>query len=95
MLARPIGHDCAGAVRFARPDDVDELLARPGEVEWLTDDDVAQRLRELREDATAWLGREFTGHWVGAGLTRAPPTPDDQRSRAGRASQDTRGDPPE
>lgn len=67
MLATPIGHDCAGAVRFAAPDQVDEVIARPGEVSWLTDDDVADRLRELREDATAWLGRGFTGQFSLAG----------------------------
>jgi serine/threonine-protein kinase HipA len=67
MLATPVGHDCAGAVRFAAPDEVDELIARPGDVTWLSDDDVAQRLRELREDATAWLGREFTGQFSLAG----------------------------
>lgn len=67
MLATPIGHDCAGAVRFATPDRVDEVIGRPGAVTWLTDDDVAQRLRELREDATAWLGRGFTGQFSLAG----------------------------
>jgi serine/threonine-protein kinase HipA len=67
MLATPIGHDCAGAVRFAAPDAVDEVLGRPGEVTWLTDEEVANRLRELREDATAWLGREFTGQFSLAG----------------------------
>jgi len=67
MLATPIGHDCAGAVRFAAPDAVDEMIGRPGEVTWLTDDDVAHRLRELREDATAWLGRELTGQFSLAG----------------------------
>ncbi len=48
MLATPIGHDCAGAVRFVPPDAVDQLVDRPGEVTWLTEDEVAQRLRELR-----------------------------------------------
>lgn len=67
MLATPIGHDCAGAVRFATPDEVDEVIARPGNVTWLSDDDIARRLRELREDATAWLGREFTGQFSLAG----------------------------
>jgi serine/threonine-protein kinase HipA len=69
MLATPIGHDCAGAVRFAAPDDVDEVLGRPGDVTWLTDEQVAARLRGLREDATAWLGREFTGQFSLAGAS--------------------------
>jgi serine/threonine-protein kinase HipA len=67
LLATPIGHDCAGAVRFAAPDAIAEVTGRSGDVTWLTDDDVAQRLRELREDGTAWLGREFTGQFSLAG----------------------------
>lgn len=67
MLTTPIGHDCAGAVRFAAPDEIDEVLRRPGEVTWLTDDDVASRLRDLRHDATTWLGRDFTGQFSLAG----------------------------
>src|SRR6266567_8262952 len=51
MLSTPIGYDCAGAVRFATPETVVEVLARPGQVKWLSDDEVGQRLRELREDA--------------------------------------------
>lgn len=67
MLSTPIGHDCAGAVRFATPDTVEEVLTRPGEVTWLSEEDVGQRLRELREDATSWLGKEFTGQFSLAG----------------------------
>ena len=67
LLATPIGRDCPGAVRFASPQDLDEVIAKPGTVTWLTDDDVAQRLRELRQDSTAWLGREFTGQFSLAG----------------------------
>jgi serine/threonine-protein kinase HipA len=67
LLATPIGEDCAGAVRFASPDELDRVLARAGEVRWLTEDEVAQRLRELREDSTAWLGRSFTGQFSLAG----------------------------
>ncbi len=67
LLATPIGEDCAGAVRFAPPDELDRALGRTGEVTWLTEDEVAQRLRELREDSTAWLGRSFTGQFSLAG----------------------------
>ncbi|MHB1446392.1 MAG: type II toxin-antitoxin system HipA family toxin [Acidimicrobiales bacterium] len=67
MLSTPIGHDVAGAVRFAAPDALDDVMARKGSVTWLTDEDVAQRLRELREDSTAWLGRSFTGQFSLAG----------------------------
>ncbi|HEY1652019.1 MAG TPA: type II toxin-antitoxin system HipA family toxin [Acidimicrobiales bacterium] len=67
LLSTPVGEDCAGAVRFAAPDELDRVLKRPGTVTWLTEDDVAQRLRELREDSTAWLGRTFTGRFSLAG----------------------------
>jgi serine/threonine-protein kinase HipA len=67
MLATPVGHDCAGAVRFAYSDDVETVVARPGEVTWLSDDEVAGRLRDLKQDATSWLGQTFTGQFSLAG----------------------------
>jgi serine/threonine-protein kinase HipA len=67
LLSTPIGGDCAGAVRFALPADVDQALKRPGRVAWLSDDDVNERLRELRQDSTAWLGSSFTGQFSLAG----------------------------
>lgn len=67
LLSTPIGHDCAGAVRFAPLDEALQVLAKPGKVTWLTEEEVAQRLRELRQDTTAWLGREFTGQFSLAG----------------------------
>ncbi len=67
LLGSPIGEDCAGAVRFAPLDQVDRILNRPGDVTWLTDDQVAERLRDLREDSTSWLGRSFTGQFSLAG----------------------------
>jgi len=62
LLSTPVGEDCAGAVRF-RADDA----PRPGHVEWLSDDDVASRLRDLRLDATAWLGRTSSAQFSLAG----------------------------
>jgi len=49
LLGTPIGEDCAGAVRFAPPEEIDRVLARPGGVLWLSEHDVAQRLRETSE----------------------------------------------
>ena len=63
LLATQIGEDCAGAVRFTPPAEIERVLARPGDVTWLTEDGVAQRLRELREDSTSWLGDSFTGQF--------------------------------
>jgi serine/threonine-protein kinase HipA len=67
MLTTPIGHDCAGAVRFAAADEVDQLLRRPGDVAWLSEEQVAQRLRDLKRDTTAWLGQTFTAQFSLAG----------------------------
>ncbi|MFL5818975.1 MAG: type II toxin-antitoxin system HipA family toxin [Conexibacter sp.] len=67
LLSTPVGEDCAGAVRFVVPDRLEQLLDRPGSVTWLTEEDVAERLHDLRVDTTAWLGRSFTGEFSLAG----------------------------
>ena len=63
LLATPLGRDCAGAVQFCPPGDVDELLGRGGDVSWLSEAQVAQRLRSLRADVTSWLGPDFSGRF--------------------------------
>lgn len=67
LLGTQIGLDCPGAVRFVKSDQLGDLLDRRGRVVWLSDDDVARRLRELRRDETSWLGRDFTGQFSLAG----------------------------
>ncbi len=67
MLSTPIGEDCAGAVRFAPPDELDRVMTQPGTITWLTEDYVARRLRDLKDDSTAWLGRTFSGQFSLAG----------------------------
>lgn len=67
LLATPVGEDCAGAVQFVHPDRVEDVVTRPGTVDWLTDDEVAARLRALRSDTAAWLGPDFTGQFSLAG----------------------------
>jgi serine/threonine-protein kinase HipA len=67
LLATQIGEDCAGAVRFAPPERIEPVLARTGQVTWLSKEEIAQRLCDLREDATTWLGRDFTGQFSLAG----------------------------
>jgi serine/threonine-protein kinase HipA len=67
LLCTPIGHDCAGAVRFALGEDADELIEQPGTITWLSEHDVAQRLGELQEDTTSWLGGDFSGQFSLAG----------------------------
>ena len=49
------------------PGELDRALHAPDDFTWLTEEEVAQRLRELRRDATAWLGRSFTGQFSLAG----------------------------
>ncbi|MDY7106441.1 MAG: type II toxin-antitoxin system HipA family toxin [Actinomycetota bacterium] len=63
LLGTQVGHDCAGAVQLCRPDALAELVERSGDVEWLTDDQVAGRIASLRVDATSWLGPGFTGQF--------------------------------
>ncbi|MBS1868891.1 MAG: type II toxin-antitoxin system HipA family toxin [Actinobacteria bacterium] len=67
LLSTPVGEDCAGAVQFVAPDRVGELSERPGSVSRLTEEEVAERLRDLHADTTAWLGRAFTGQFSLAG----------------------------
>lgn len=67
LLSTPVGEDCAGAVVFCSETEVDRLRDRTGTVDWLDERHVAERLRDLRQDATTWLGRTFTGQFSLAG----------------------------
>jgi len=67
LLGTPVGQDCAGAFTFVKPDDVDKTLSGVAEVEWLTERQIAALLRELRADATAWLGTDPPGRFSLAG----------------------------
>ncbi|MCP3937217.1 MAG: type II toxin-antitoxin system HipA family toxin, partial [Actinomycetia bacterium] len=63
LLGTHVGHDCAGAVQSRAPDAVDDLIGRHGEITWLTEAEIALRLRTLRVDSTSWLGPGFTGQF--------------------------------
>lgn len=67
LLGTPVGEDCAGAIAFCGTGDVSRHVARTGSVEWLSDSDVAELIRDLRLDRTAWLGRDFAGQFSLAG----------------------------
>ena len=67
LLGTPIGLDCPGAVRFTHPDRTGQAMHGAGQTTWLTEDDVAQVLRELGRDSTSWLGVGFTGQFSLAG----------------------------
>jgi serine/threonine-protein kinase HipA len=67
-LLAGVGEDCAGAVQFVRPERLEELnSAAEPEVEWLTERDIADRLRRLREDHSAWRSPSDTGQFSLAG----------------------------
>lgn len=67
-LMAHVGEDCAGAVRFATPERVREIAAEgTGDVDWLDERAVADRLRALREDASAWRRATDTGQFSLAG----------------------------
>lgn len=51
LLATPMGLDCAGAVQICPTDDVDAVLSRGGSFTPLTESDVTQRLRAVRQQA--------------------------------------------
>ena len=53
-LVAEVGEDCAGAVQFVRPDRVAALADEDPDIQWVTHSEIAQRLRTLREDLSAW-----------------------------------------
>lgn len=65
-LLAAVGRDLPGRFRLVPEAEVDAL--EPSGVEWLSEDDVAQLLREVRRDHTAWLGAHgAAGRWSLAG----------------------------
>lgn len=63
LLGTQVGLDCAGAVQFVRADGLEALAGRGGRTDWLSVEEMADRLRLLSEDATSWLGRGFTAQF--------------------------------
>src|SRR6266702_2227312 len=63
------GEEWAGAVQFVSPERLEELQKEPAskEVKWLTEDDVAERLRALRGDHSQWRTAQDTGQFSLAG----------------------------
>ena len=68
-LIANVGEDCAGAVQFVRPERLEPLRTEPArrEIQWLTEDDLAERLRTLRVDHAAWRAAADTGQFSLAG----------------------------
>lgn len=67
-LLTHVGEDCAGAVQFVHPEHLDACVAgASGCVEWLDETGVAERLRTLRADHSAWRLTNDTGQFSLAG----------------------------
>lgn len=67
-LIASVGEDCAGAVQFVQPERVEPMLAEAEPpIEWLDENGVADRLRALREDHSAWRIPRDTGQFSLAG----------------------------
>lgn len=67
-LLAHVGEDCAGAVQIVRPERADTLRTQPaGQVAWLDDKDIAERLRLLRKDQAAWRLARDAGQFSLAG----------------------------
>ena len=69
LLATPLGEDCPGAVVLVPPERLEIVQAKqaPDDIDWLTEAQVAQRLRDLKNDNTAWLGSRPAGRFSLAG----------------------------
>lgn len=65
-LVAAIGHDTAGGAVFSSPGELEAALARPATVEPISEHEIADRLRQLREDDDAWFGADVE-HWSLAG----------------------------
>jgi serine/threonine-protein kinase HipA len=46
-----VGEDCPGAVQFARPERIESIRESRGRIAWLTEAELAERLRRLRTSA--------------------------------------------
>ncbi|MGH6946183.1 MAG: type II toxin-antitoxin system HipA family toxin [Kiloniellales bacterium] len=63
-LIGKVGEDCAGAAQFATPDRLDSLKGQgDGDIAWLSEAEIAKRLRALQADAAAWRMPRDTGQF--------------------------------
>lgn len=63
-LLSHVGDDCAGAVRLLPPDRLETRADAPADdVEWLDEGAVAERLRTLRSDISAWRWNDDGGQF--------------------------------
>jgi serine/threonine-protein kinase HipA len=62
-----VGEDCPGAIQLVPPERAEAILAKRGTIQWLSEVDVAQRLRSLKEDPSAWRKSNDAGQFSLAG----------------------------
>jgi serine/threonine-protein kinase HipA len=65
-LLEHYGRDCAGAIQFVRPQDV-ESVALSGSTQWLTEEEIGNQLRAIRDDPNAWTFDDSGGRFSLAG----------------------------
>jgi serine/threonine-protein kinase HipA len=53
-LIEKVGEDCAGAIQFVRPERIQDLASENGKIDWLSEHDIAERLKDLVADPSAW-----------------------------------------
>ncbi len=87
-LLAHIGEDCPGAVQFARPEQIKNLTATgPAKVEWLTEKELANMLRDLTNSGTGGPSVAITGQFTLPGaLSKVALIRDEKTNRWGRAS---------
>ena len=67
LLATPMGLDCAGAVQFCPPDELEKALDRGGGVERLEPRELALLVSSLALASSTWQGSRTTGQFSLAG----------------------------
>lgn len=67
LLATPMGLDCAGAVQFCPPDELENAVARGGGVRWMEPSELALLISSLALDTSTWQGSRTTGQFSLAG----------------------------
>jgi serine/threonine-protein kinase HipA len=67
-LISHVGEDCAGAVQFVTAERLATIQSGGADrIDWLTEENIAERLRALREDQAAWRLPSDTGQFSLAG----------------------------
>jgi serine/threonine-protein kinase HipA len=88
-LIAHVGLDVAGGAIFAREDSISDAMARRGVLVPVSDVEIAERLRRVRQDDTAWQDEDDDERWSLAGaqskFTLAH-TPDGWASPVGTAA---------